>query len=44
MLNFYIEESYNKEILSHKKLLSYGNYLLELDKMVVSWFNYETSK
>lgn len=44
MLNFYLEEAYNKELLSHKKLINYGNYLLELDKMVRAWFNYETSE
>ena len=43
MLNFYLEEAYNKELLTHKKLINYGNYLLELDKMVRAWFNYETS-
>ena len=43
MLNFYLEEAYNKELLSHKKLINYSSYLLELDKMVRSWFNYETS-
>lgn len=43
MLNFYLEEAYNKELLTHKKLVNYGNYLLELDKMIRAWFNYETS-
>ena len=43
MLNFYLEEAYNKDILSHKKLINYGNYLLELDKMIRAWFSYETS-
>lgn len=43
MLNFYLEEAYNKELLSHKKLVNYSAYLLELDKMVRAWFNYETS-
>ena len=43
MLNFYLEEAYNKEILTYKKLINYGNYLLELDKMVRAWFKYETS-
>ena len=42
MLNFYLEEAYNKELLSHKKLINYGNYLIELDKMVRAWFNHET--
>lgn len=43
MLNFYLEEAYNKELLTHKKLINYGNYLLELDKMIRAWFSYETS-
>ena len=43
MLNFYLEEAYNKELLTHKKLINYSSYLLELDKMVRAWFNYETS-
>ncbi|MBR3230165.1 MAG: four helix bundle protein [Bacilli bacterium] len=41
MLNFYLEEALRKELLSNKKFLSYTNHLLELDKMVRSWFNYE---
>ena len=44
MLNFYLEEAYNKGILSHKKLINYGNYLLELDKMTRAWFKHETNK
>ena len=44
MLNFYLEEAYNKELLTHKKLINYSSYLLELDKMVRAWFNYETSQ
>ena len=42
MLNFYLEEAYNKEVLTHKKLINYSSYLLELDKMIRAWFNYET--
>ena len=41
MLNFYLEEALRKELLSNKKFLSYTNHLLELDKMVRSWFSYE---
>ncbi len=41
MLNFYIEEAYNKDILSSKKFASYASYLIEIDKMVRAWFNYE---
>lgn len=44
MLNFYIEEALRKELLSEKKFISYGNHLLELDKMIRGWFNYETIK
>lgn len=43
MLNFYLDEAYNKELLTHKKLINYGNYLLELDRMVRAWFSYEAS-
>ena len=44
MLNFYLEEAYVKNILTNKKYISYTTYLIELDKMVKSWFNYEKSK
>ena len=44
MLNFYLEEALRKELLSNKKFLSYTNHLLELDKMVRSWFSYEKVK
>ncbi len=44
MLNFYLEEAYNKKILSKKKLISYTSHLIEIDKMVRSWFNYEKNK
>ena len=44
MLNFYLEEAYNKKILNKKKLISYTNHLIEIDKMIRSWFNYEKSK
>ena len=44
MLNFYLEEALNKNILTSKKLISYSSHLLELDKMVRTWFTYETNK
>lgn len=44
MLNFYLEEAYRKEILTNKKLMSYTNHLLELDKMTRSWIKYEKKK
>ena len=43
MLNFYLEESLRKDLLTSKKFYSYGSHLLELDKMVRAWFNYEKS-
>ena len=43
MLNFYIEESLRKEIITTKKFMNYTSYLIELDKMVRAWFNYEKS-
>ena len=43
MLNFYLEEALRKGLLSNRKFESYGNHLLELDKMVRAWFNYEAS-
>ena len=44
MLNFYLEESYRKKLISEKKLISYTNHLIEIDKMTKSWFKYETIK
>ena len=44
MLNFYLEEALRKDLLSNKKFLNYTNHLLELDKMVRSWFKYEKIK
>ena len=41
MLNFYLEEALRKELINNKKFESYINHLLELDKMVRSWFYYE---
>lgn len=44
MLNFYIEEALRKDLLTNKKFISYTNHLLEIDKMVRSWFKYEEIK
>lgn len=43
MLNFYLEEALRKELITNKKFESYVNHLIELDKMVRSWFQYEKS-
>ena len=42
MLNFYLEESLNKGLLTEKKFISYTNHLIEIDKMVRSWITSET--
>ena len=44
MLNFYLEEALRKVILTNKKFLSYTGHLFKIDKMVRSWFKYETAK
>ena len=44
MLNFYLEESLYKKLISKKKFESYINHLIEIDKMTRSWFLYEESK
>ena len=41
MLNFYLEDALNKNILTEKKFISYTNHLLEVDKMVRSWITNE---
>lgn len=43
MLNYYLEESFNKDLISSKKYYNYGKYLLELDNMTRSWINIEKS-
>ena len=44
ILNFYLEESLKKELLSYKKFINYGKYLTELDLMIRSWISNEKSK
>ena len=44
MLNFYLKECLDKELISKKKFLSYSSHLLELHTMVISWFKYEDSE
>lgn len=44
MLNFYLEESLRKNLMTEKKFISYSNHLLELDKMVRKWCSYETKE
>ena len=44
MLDYYLKLSYEKKLISEKKYETSGNYLLEINKMVKSWINNETSK
>ena len=44
MLNFYLEEALRKDLINNKKFISYTGHLLELDKMIKSWFKYEMVK
>ena len=43
MLNYYLDESLRRGILSKKKFLSYGKYLYEIDQMIRSWIINEKS-
>lgn len=44
MLNYYLKQSLDKELISKKKFLSYAKHLEEIHNMVYSWYDYETSK
>lgn len=44
ILNFYLEESLRKELITPKKFESYVRHLIEIDKMTRSWFKYEEVK
>ena len=43
MLNYYLEEALNNNLINNKKFNNYGKYLLEIDNMTRSWINYETN-
>ena len=44
MLNFYLKQALDKELITKKKFLSYGNHLLEIHNMINSWCEYEKSE
>lgn len=44
MLNYYLKQALDKEIITKKKFLNYGNHLLEIHNMVNSWCGYEKSE
>ena len=41
LLNFYLKQAMDKELITKKKFLSYGNHLLEIHNMISSWCCYE---
>ena len=44
MLNFYLKQALDKELITKKKFLSYGKHLLEIHNMIYSWCDYEKSE
>ena len=44
MLNYYLKQALDKELITKKKFLSYGKHLMEIHNMVYSWCDYEKSK
>ena len=44
MLNYYLKQAFDKELITKKKFLSYGNHLTEIHNMVYSWCDYEKNK
>lgn len=44
MLNYYLKQALDKELIGKKKFLSYAKHLEEIHNMVLSWYSYEKSK
>ena len=44
MIEYYIKVSCDYQLISYKKFKRIGDYLLEINKMVYSWMNYEESR
>ena len=44
MLNFYLKQALDKELISKKKFLSYGRHLEQIHNMISSWCEYEKSE
>lgn len=44
MLNFYLKQALDKELITKKKFLSYGNHLLEIHNMISSCCEHEKSE
>ena len=44
IIDFCLEESYHKKIISERKLLNYTNFLKEITKMVYGWIDDNKAK
>ncbi len=44
MLNYYLKQALDKELITQKKFLSYGRHLTEIHNMIISWCSYEKSQ
>lgn len=44
MIEYYIKVSCDYQLISYKKFKRIGDYLLEINKMVCGWMNYEESR
>ena len=44
MLNFFLSQALDKELITKKKFLSYGKHLENIHNMIYSWCNYEKSE
>ena len=44
MIEYYIKVSCDYQLISYKKFKRIGDYLLEINKMVYSWMNYEENR
>ena len=39
MLDFYLKQSLDNDLISNKKYVSYTNYLLDISKLIYGWMN-----
>lgn len=39
MLDFYLKQSLDNNLISNKKYVSYTNYLLDISKLIYGWMN-----
>ena len=44
MLDYYLKQALDKELITNKKFLSYAKHLEEIHNMVIGWYDYEKSK